>query len=164
MEVQKRSKAHVVKNQHVIAQAPRKPAKNTSLDQPTPSLNYGPKFQAQETTKLEYNMVEYLRKLKSNISMMDLCRIPQKKFLLLQALDEDDKVMIESYVIFRGVKRPDLNIVSADKKPHSLVPPFLLTFEIYRRNLHNCLVDSSASSNVMPLSMCKKINATPTKI
>jgi hypothetical protein len=39
------------------------------------------------------------------------------------------------------------------------VPHFLLTFEIFNRNAHNCMVDSDASSNVMPLSVCQKINA-----
>ena len=38
------------------------------------------------------------------------------------------------------------------------VPPFLLTFEIFNRNVHNCMVDYGALSNVMPLSMCQKIN------
>ena len=40
--------------------------------------------------------------------------------------------------------------------------PFLLTFEIFNHNVHNCLVDSGASSNVMPLSICKNINGQPT--
>jgi len=39
----------------------------------------------------------------------------------------------------------------------------LLNFEIYNQNLHNCLVDSGASSNVTTLLVCKKLNATPTK-
>jgi hypothetical protein len=39
------------------------------------------------------------------------------------------------------------------------VPPFLLTFKIFNRNVHNCMVDSSASSNVRPLSVCQKLNA-----
>jgi hypothetical protein len=43
------------------------------------------------------------------------------------------------------------------------VPLFLLTFEVFNRNLHNCLVDSRESSNVMPLSICKKLNAIPLK-
>jgi len=38
------------------------------------------------------------------------------------------------------------------------VPHFLLTFEIFNRNLHNCMVESDASSNVMPLFVCQKIN------
>ena len=36
-----------------------------------------------------------------------------------------------------------------------------LTFEIFNRNVHNFLVDSGASSNVMPYSVCKNINAQP---
>jgi hypothetical protein len=39
------------------------------------------------------------------------------------------------------------------------VPPFLLTFKILNRNVHNCMVDSGASSNVMPWSVCQNNNA-----
>ena len=47
------------------------------------------------------------------------------------------------------------------RKSRSQTPPFLLTFDIFNRNVHNCLVDSGASSNVMPYSVCKKLNAQP---
>ena len=40
-------------------------------------------------------------------------------------------------------------------------PPFLLTLEIFNHNVHNCLVDSGATVNVMPISVCKKINEHP---
>jgi hypothetical protein len=53
------------------------------------------------------------------------------------------------------IKNQQNSVVSARKN----VPPFLLTFEIFNRNVHNCMVDSGASSNVMPLSVCQKINA-----
>ena len=46
-------------------------------------------------------------------------------------------------------------------KPKSKNPPFLLTFEIFNHNVHNCLVDSGASVNVMPLSVYMKINGQP---
>ena len=38
---------------------------------------------------------------------------------------------------------------------------FLLTYEIFNYNVHNCLVDSGAIVNVMPLSVCKQINGQP---
>ena len=47
------------------------------------------------------------------------------------------------------------------RKSRSQTPPFLLTFKIFNRNVHNCLVDSRASSNVMPYLVCKKLNAEP---
>jgi hypothetical protein len=53
------------------------------------------------------------------------------------------------------IKNQQNTTVSSQKN----VPPFLLAFEIFNRNIHNCIVDSGASSNVMPLSMCQKINA-----
>ena len=42
---------------------------------------------------------------------------------------------------------------------NTLFPLFLLTFESFNYNFHNCLVDSGASVNVMPLPVAKKINA-----
>lgn len=47
------------------------------------------------------------------------------------------------------------------RKSRSQTPPFLLTFEIFNINVHNCLVDLGASSNVVPYSVCKKLNAQP---
>jgi hypothetical protein len=44
------------------------------------------------------------------------------------------------------------------RKSRSQTPPFLLTFEIFNRNVHNYLVDLGASSNVMPYFFCKKLN------
>ena len=40
-------------------------------------------------------------------------------------------------------------------------PPFLLTFEIFNHNVHNYLVESGASVNAMPISICKRINGHP---
>ena len=40
-------------------------------------------------------------------------------------------------------------------------PPFLLTLEMLNHKVHNCLVDSRSSVNVMPLTVCKKINGQP---
>jgi hypothetical protein len=47
------------------------------------------------------------------------------------------------------------------RKSRSQTLHFLLTFEIFNRNVHNCLVDSEATSNVIPYSIFKKLNAEP---
>ena len=36
-------------------------------------------------------------------------------------------------------------------------PPFLLTLEMLNHKVHNCLVDSGSSVNVMPLAVCKNM-------
>jgi ribonuclease HI len=60
-----------------------------------------------------------------------------------------DKVTLET-----ASKKPQATTLSTRKN----VPPFLLTFEIFNRNVHNCMVDSEALSNVMPWSVCQNIN------
>ena len=46
-------------------------------------------------------------------------------------------------------------------KSRSQTPPFLLTLEIFNRNVHNCLVDSGALLNVIPYLVSKKLDAEP---
>jgi hypothetical protein len=46
-------------------------------------------------------------------------------------------------------------------KSRSQTPPFLLTFDIFNRNVHNCLVDLGASLNVILYSICKNFSAQP---
>jgi len=117
-----------------------------------------------ESPKLDYNIVEDLKRLKANVSVMDMCRIPQQKDFLLQALKSvetpikiTDQRLNPTPIDLKN--KPNANTFSVDKKGKPFVPPFLLMFEVFNINLHNCLVDSGASSNVMPLSICKKLNA-----
>ena len=50
---------------------------------------------------------------------------------------------------------------SVGGKTRFKTPPFLLTLEILNHNVHNFLLDSGSSVNVMPLAICKKINGQP---
>ena len=97
-----------------------------------------------------------------------MCRIPQQKDFLLQALKlvENPTTSTDQGENLNPVDLKNKSIVNAcseDKKGKPFVPSFLLTFEVFNRNLHNCLVDSGASSNVMPFSICKKLNVVPLK-
>jgi hypothetical protein len=117
---------------------------------------------------MDYNIVEYLKKLKANISVMNICRIPQQKDFLLQVLKsvENSTTSTDQGTNITPINlgnKPTVNVFSKDKKGKPFVPPFLLTFEVFNRNLHNCLVDLGESSKVMPLSIYKKINAVPLK-
>jgi hypothetical protein len=121
-----------------------------------------------EAPKIDYNVVEDLKKMKANVSIMDMCRIPQQNDFLLQALKSIDTPMTstdqsEVPSPMDLTNKPSVNACSLEKRGRTFVPPFLLTFEVFNINLHNFLVDSGAYSNVMPLSICKKLNATPLK-
>jgi hypothetical protein len=84
--VQTRSRGQPVSNDLTTAQ--------TSGGKPAPDHPKAPfvprrnpiNIHTRESPKLDYNIVEDLKKLKENISVMDICRIPQQKDFLLQAL------------------------------------------------------------------------------
>jgi hypothetical protein len=86
-----------------------------------------------ESPKLDYNIVKDLKKLKANISVMDMCRIPQQKYFLLQALRSVENPIASTHQgrnlthIDLGNK-PTVNTFSEDKKGKPFVPPFLLAF------------------------------------
>jgi hypothetical protein len=140
-------------------------------DHPKTSFALGKKpirIHTPKSPKLDYNVFEDLKKLKANISVMDICRIPQQKDFLLQSLNFvenpttgncPERRLTHTY----QVGKPTVNTYSRDRKEKPFVPPFHLTFEMFNRNLHNCLVYFGASSNVMPLSVCKKLNVVPLK-
>ena len=56
---------------------------------------------------------------------------------------------------------PKADMALIGRNSRSQTPPFLLTIDIFNINVHNCLVDSGASSNVIPYSVCKKLHAQP---
>jgi hypothetical protein len=121
-----------------------------------------------ESPKVDYNIVENMKKLKANISIMDMCRIPQQKEFMLQELksvENPTKITNqgENPALSNLRNKPIVNSCYQDKKGNHFVPLFLLTFEVFNENLHNCLFESGESSNIMSLYLCKKINTIPLK-
>ena len=86
-----------------------------------------------------------------------MCNVPQQKEKLSKALE----VSKERLPTDNQPQEEEIGEASMGGKPKWKTPPFLLTFEIFNHNVHNCLVDSGASVNVMPLLVCKKINGQP---
>ena len=104
---------------------------------------------------MDYDIVEDLNKVKVNVSLFEMCKVPQKKQRLLKALEaSDERLPIDN----RPVEEEEIRETRIGCKSKSKHPPFLLTFEIFNHNVHNFLVDSGASVNVMPISVSKKIN------
>eukprot|EP00253_Pinus_taeda_P020675 PITA_20675 len=54
----------------------------------------------------------------------------------------------------------DVSAAMIGRKLKSMTAPFLITFEIFNMNVHNCLVDSGASSTMMPYAVAKRLHAT----
>ena len=83
-------------------------------------------------------------------------KAPDMGYELLKALEVPDEELPTD-------NQPVEEIVEASVggKARFKTPSFLLNFEILNHNVHNCLVDSGSAVNVMPLSICKKINGQP---
>ena len=114
-------------------------------------------------------MIEDLKKQRANISMFDLLKIyPMPGGSILSKLSNQSTTKTKNQPSIPSVNNLDpttskavvgynSNIkIAADKdsligkNSKSTTPPFLLTFEIFNRNVHNWMIDFGASSNVMP--------------
>ena len=116
---------------------------------------------------INYNIVEDLKRPCASISIFELEKIKGRCELLIQTFSQTslgDKDSTSQQVSSKsfGSLEYVVNVVTLDA--NTLYPPFLLTFENFNYNVHNCLVDSGASVNIMPLSVAKKINAKWDKI
>ena len=145
--------------------------------------------------KLDYDVVEDLKRMKANIRVFELCKLTQLRKQLPEYIQH---IQVSQDVTFRNTKvthkgknvkankktknssvtntsmddkakttdgkkkgDPRADQAFIGKKSRSKTPLFILTFEIFNRNVHNCLVDSRVSSNIMSYLVCKKLNRTP---
>ena len=107
--------------------------------------------------EMGYDIIEDIKKTKENVSLFEMSNLPQQKKKLLEALDPQPSKTLDNVPLDK-----EINEASIGGNFKSRTKPFLLTFEIFNLNVHNCLVYSGASSNVIPLSVCKNINGKPT--
>src|SRR5713101_7893506 len=107
---------------------------------------------------MDYDIVEDLKKVKANVPLFEMCKVPQQRERLLKALEASEEKLPANN---QPQEEEEIGETSVGGKYKSKHLPFLLTFEIFNHNVHNCLVDSGASVNVMPISVCKKINGQP---
>lgn len=84
--------------------------------------------------------------------------LPKSEIASVESTVKNDEVSKES------VKNEENLQVHRDKPALNYQDepaPFLLSVRIFGKLLHNCLVDSGASSNVMPKAICKKLGLIP---
>ena len=102
--------------------------------------------------KVEYNLIDDLKKDKADISLFELLKIPS-----IREFFPKNMVLNRS----RETHNHNLEICTNPESQNSstkTVPPFLLTFDIFNRNVYNCMIDSGAYLNVISVSVCRKLN------
>ena len=98
-----------------------------------------------------YDIVEDIKNTNTNIFLFEMCNLTEQKEKLLKALETPMKEP-------QNDNQDDEEICEASLggKSKYRTPVFLLTFEIFNYNVHNCLVESGASVNVMHLQFASK--------
>ena len=98
------------------------------------------------------------------MSMFDMLQnFPQQQEALMQTMD-NTKVPHNVNTVPQKIVPQQVNAAEAMPtmfKDKVEVPPFLLRIRIYGKNLHNCLIDSGASCNVIPLSIAQRLGVNP---
>lgn len=99
-----------------------------------------------------------MNKMRANISLYKLAWIANQRDLILKAFTNPPTSKTVSSTSSQAMESPHsiMNVVNTNSRGST--PPFLLSFNIFNFNVHNCLIDSGASTNVMPLSIWKKLN------
>jgi hypothetical protein len=106
---------------------------------------------------MTYNVIDDLTKLRITLPFMEVVKIPQQRENILKILDEPS-TRIE-VVVTNSKLQQNISAV----KPRGKVPPFYITIENHDVVLHNCLVDSGATNNIMPLSVMEALGMGCTK-
>ncbi len=114
-----------------------------------------------EKPAVPFNIVDSMKKLNMNMSVWDRLAIPGQRDMLQVALEglkgeSGSAIAVRGSVLTNHLQ--DSNNISGnevvkDPKP----PPFYLTVIVGNKLVHNCMVDSGASSSIMPKEIADKL-------
>lgn len=116
-----------------------------------------------DNVELDFSIAEDLKRTRASISLFELSKIAQFRNEIVNALPSRVPKIPHQLITNIHIQDSAIDGVAIGQKSRSITPPFLLTFEIFNNNVHNCMVDFGASSNVMHFSVCQKLNVVPKK-
>jgi len=109
------------------------------------------------STQVTYNVVEDLTKLSITFPFTKVVNIPQQRKNILKLLDDSSKIM---EVV---VTTPKQNLSPMDTKMRGKIALFYISIENHDVALHNYLVDTSETNNIMPLAIIEALGMSCTK-
>jgi hypothetical protein len=99
---------------------------------------------------MAYNVVDDLTKLHITLPFLEVVKIPQQKENILKVMGNEDKhdTRVEATIM-----NNQQQCIAPLMKTRGKIPPFFVSLETLELILHNCMVDSGATNNIMPLSI-----------
>lgn len=114
-------------------------------------------------TELDFNIVDELKRTRASISLFKLAKIAQFQNEIVNSLPGKGPNLPQQPITSINTQDSSVDGSTIGQRSRLVTPPFLLTFKIFNNNVHNYMVDSRASSNVIPFSVCQKLNIDPKK-
>jgi hypothetical protein len=123
----------------------------------TNSIRSKKKHLMSNSTQIAYNVVEDLSKLRITLLFTEVVKIPQQRENILRLLDDPyEKV---EFVVTSPKQSQNKSTVKLRGK----IPPFYISIENHDVALHNCLVYTDATNNIMPLEVMEALGMKCTK-
>lgn len=103
-----------------------------------------------------------LEKVKIEVPLLELVKTPgyKKEIADFINLSQSDEV---GDIVNLQEEKPVVTFGPHVEEVDSSIPPFYISVLLHDFILHNCMLDSGASHNLMPLSMMKELNLKITK-
>ena len=151
------------KNKVMAKQYPDLPLEKKQNQRPSK----GKITELEETNKANqgFNFENELNKLKIPIQLIELMKIPSFKDPTYRML-KSQETGLSSDVINLHDKHPNFFIGAPPNHLEKKIdhpPPFYVTLTIHEQMLHNCLLDSGASHNLMPKAVMESLGISITR-
>jgi hypothetical protein len=112
---------------------------------------------ASSSTQMTYNVMEDLSKLRITLPFTEVVKIPQQRQNILKLLDDPSE---RTEVV---VTSPKQSQSPSTAKLRGKIPPFYISIENHDVALHNCLVDTGTTNNIMSLAVMEALGMSCTK-
>ena len=110
-----------------------------------------------------FNFESEIAKIKLSLPFNELCRNPEYKNQLLKMLKSGDKSGFSDTISLQDDSPTILFGPRMEPNDEDEVPPFYVTLKIHEHNLHNSMIDSGASHNLMPKEIMDALGLDITK-
>jgi ribonuclease HI len=147
-----------VKHQTPESQAPVEQQSN----QEAPSNQVKVSDKASDKVPYSFNFEAEIQKIKIPIPLVELMKNEMFKKDILKTLDPQS-ISLSADILNIYDENPTITLGQMIEDRDESCPPFYISLNIHEKTLHNCLLDSGASHNLMPKAVMDELGLEITK-
>jgi hypothetical protein len=138
------------------------PLTEQQKDQEAPSSQVKSSDKTADKAPYSFNFEAELQKIKIPIPLVELMKNDMFKRDILRTLDPQS-VSHSADILNIYDDKPTINLGPMVEDRDESFPPFYISLNIHEKTLHNCLLDSGASHNLMPKAVMDELGLEITK-